>query len=153
MRAAVVVTTGSLLFHVSYAAGNAAAGFAVFLLTLCALYTLGMLLGSLFLFYGRDAWQLSSALQEPVYLLAGLYFPVRALGGFAGVAVSLLPLATGLDAMRQLLLPGSPQLVPIAAEVALLVAQTALFGALAGWALRVIENRARAQGRLIARWS
>ena len=34
-----------------------------------ALYALGMTMASLFLLYGREAWHLNNALQEPMYFL------------------------------------------------------------------------------------
>ena len=153
LRAAIVVVVGSLLFGVSYAGANLLGGALVFLLTLAGLYCLGMLLASLFLFYGREAWHLSSGMQEPVYLFSGLYFPVRALGGFAGAAVSLLPLAVGLDAMRQLLLPGSPAFISVTPECLILAAQTVVFATAARFALATVERRAREEGRLITRWA
>src|SRR5438128_1365834 len=53
---------------------------AVFVVTMVALYALGMTLSSLFLLYGREAWHLCNAMQEPVYFLSGQYFPIRTLG-------------------------------------------------------------------------
>ena len=44
-----------------------------------------------------------------VYFLTGLYFPIRTLGPWAFAAVSTVPLAIGLDAMRQLLLGRAPR--------------------------------------------
>src|SRR5206468_8795391 len=52
----------------------------VFLVTMFALYSLGMLLSSAFLLYGREAWHLCNALTEPVYFVSGMYFPLRTLG-------------------------------------------------------------------------
>ena len=49
----------------------------VFVLTLAALYGLGMMFASLFLLWGREAWHIVNLLQEPVYLLTGTNFPVR----------------------------------------------------------------------------
>jgi ABC-2 type transport system permease protein len=123
----------------------------VFVLTLAALYCLGMMLASLFLFYGREAWHLGNALQEPVYFLGGFYFPVRALGAYVAGAASLLPLTLGLDAMRQQLLPGGFSLIPAGLEASLVAAQVVLYAAGAHAALRYMEMRARRDARLIAR--
>ena len=151
LRAAAVVAVGSFAFHVRYATGALPPAAGVFVLTLAALYGLGMVLGSLFLFYGRDAWHLASAAQEPVYLLTGLYFPVRTLGGFAAVGASLIPMALGLDAMRQLLLPGTKQLLPVGAEVAALCVQLVAFALVARSSLLMMERLARRDGRLVSR--
>jgi len=119
---------------------------------LSALYCLGMLLASLFLFYGREAWHLSNAMQEPVNFLSGLYFPVHALGAYVGGAASLVPMTLGLDAMRQLLLPGTPVFIPAGTETLLVAIQVPVFAVLAGVSLRYMESRARRDGKLVTRW-
>jgi ABC-2 type transport system permease protein len=145
------VVVGTLLFGVHYAAGAILPAAGVFALTLAALYGLGTALASVFLFYGRDAWHIGTALQEPVYLLSGLYFPVRALGSFAAVGASVIPMTLGLDAMRQLLLPGGVVFLPLAAEVGILGAQCLVFAAAARSGLLVMERLARRDGRLVSR--
>ena len=52
---------------------------AVFVLTLTALYGMGMMFASVFLLLGREAWHLIGLAQEPVYLLSGMYFPIKSL--------------------------------------------------------------------------
>jgi len=152
IRAAAILLLGSLLFGISYAAAGTLPALGVFLLTLAALYCMGMLLASLFLFYGREAWHLSNAMQEPVNFLSGLYFPVHALGAYVGGAASLIPMTLGLDAMRQLLLPGTPVFIPAGTETLLVAAQVPIFALLAGVALRYLESRARKDGKLVTRW-
>jgi ABC-2 type transport system permease protein len=151
LRAAVVIVFGSIAFHVHYASGALLPGAGVFALTLACLYGMGMTLGSVFLFYGRDAWHMATAMQEPVYLLSGLYFPVRTLGGFAAIGAATIPMALGLDAMRQLLLPGSVQFLPIGVEVGILGVQLAVFGLAASMGLTLMERLARRDGRLVSR--
>ena len=79
----------------------------VFVLTLAALYGLGMVLASLFLVWGREAWHLTSCFTEPVYFVSGLNFPVGRLGLLGALSVAIIPLAVGLDAMRQLAFVGA----------------------------------------------
>ena len=125
----------------------------VFLLSLFALYSLGMWMASLFLLYGREAWHLANAFQEPVYLTSGLYFPLRALGGWSFTAFAIVPLSLGLDALRQLLLGELAQgLLPIRTEVILLAVSCVLFTALAVFSMRFMEERAKREGRLTLRW-
>lgn len=150
-RAAAVIAAGSLLFGVTYQLGGLVPALGIFLLTLAALYCLGILLASLFLFYGREAWHLSNGLQEPVYLLSGLFFPVRTLGAYVGGAASLIPLTLGLDAIRQLLLPQTPQFLSPLLETLALAVQTIAYAALAQAALQFMEARARRDARLILR--
>jgi ABC-2 type transport system permease protein len=149
LRAAVILIVGSLLFGVGYSLAGLLPALAVFALTLAALYGLGMLMASLFLFYGRDAENIGSALQEPIYLISGFYFPVKALGGYLGGASSLIPLTLGLDAMRQFLLPGTPAFIPLGWEVAVLAIQIPVYAVAARAALGVMEMRGRRDGRLI----
>jgi ABC-2 type transport system permease protein len=152
LRAGVILLVGSFLFGITYAAAGTLPALGVFVLTLSALYCLGMLLASLFLFYGREAWHLSNAMQEPVNFLSGLYFPVHALGAYLGGAASLVPMTLGLDAMRQLLLPDTPAFIPAGTETLLVAAQIPIFALLAGISLRYMESRARADGKLVTRW-
>jgi ABC-2 type transport system permease protein len=152
-RATFILIVTSILFGVTYTTAGILPALGVFLLTLSALYCLGMVLASLFLFYSREAWHLADAMQEPIYFLSGFYFPVRSLGAFLGGVGSLIPLGLGLDAMRQLLLPGAPAFISAGWEVLVLVGQTLLYGVLSQVALRYLEQRARHDARLMLRSS
>jgi ABC-2 type transport system permease protein len=154
-RAAVVLFVGAALYGVSFAVDQWLLLLCVFFLTMAALYGLGMVLASFFLLSGREAWHLSQGLQEPVYFVSGLNFPVAALGRLGALALATIPLATGLDAMRQLAFArglGPAPFLPPEAEAALLVAMTAFFLVLARFMLRTLERRARRDGRLTVRW-
>lgn len=125
----------------------------VFLASMGALYALGMTLSSLFLLYGREAWHLSNAFQEPVYFMSGLYFPLRTLGAFGLVVASVIPLGLGVDAMRQVLIgPAAHGVLPLEIEVGALVAFTAVFLVLARAALGYLERLSKREGRLTQRW-
>jgi ABC-2 type transport system permease protein len=154
-RAAVVLIVASTVYGVSFAVDQWVLLIGVFLLTLAALYGLGMVLASLFLMWGREAWHLTQLMIEPVYFVSGLNFPIARLGVLGSVAISLLPLAVGLDAMRQLAFADSAY--PIGTpgpevEAAILVGMTVVFLVLARWALSVLERRARREGALSVRW-
>jgi ABC-2 type transport system permease protein len=154
LRAIAVITIGTLLFHVSMTVQSVPVLLGVFVTTLVALYGLGMLLSSLFLLYGREAWHLSSLLQEPVSLVSGFYFPVRALGQVVAAAASILPITLGLDAMRQLLFPamlGDLRFLPAKVELGILAGLAVLFLLLARRALGFFEALARREGRLSVR--
>jgi ABC-2 type transport system permease protein len=154
LRAIAVITIGTLLFHVSMTVQNVPVLLGVFLTTLVALYGLGMLLSSLFLLFGREAWHLSNLLQEPVSLVSGFYFPVRALGQVVAAAASILPITLGLDAMRQLLFPamlGNLRFLPAEVELGILAGLAVLFLILARRALAYFEALARREGRLSVR--
>jgi ABC-2 type transport system permease protein len=153
-RAIVVIVMGSVLFNVQYAIDQWLLLGLVFALTLIALYGLGMLMASLFLFWGREAWHLANLFQEPVYFLGGLYAPIKVLGPLAALAIGLLPLAVGLDAIRQLTFTQVPDIgfLPPSVEAAILAVMAVVFLLLARVALGYFEYRARAEGRLMARW-
>jgi ABC-2 type transport system permease protein len=152
-RAAAVFIITSLLFRVGYQPGGIVPAIGVLVVTLAALYALGMLLASLFLFFGRGAWHALDGMQEPVYFLSGFYFPVHSLGAYLGGAASLIPLTLGLDAMRQLLLPNTPIFLSPGFEVLLLAIQIPLYLVAAQRSLRLSERLARRDARLTMRWT
>jgi ABC-2 type transport system permease protein len=154
LRAVAVLAVGTAVYGVTFSVSQWALLAVVFGLTLAALYGLGMMLAGLFLLWGREAFHLTQLLQEPVYFVSGLNFPVGRLGLLGGLAVGLIPLAVGLDAMRQLAFTGtggygtpSP-----AAEALILVVMTVVFVSAARWLLAALERLARREGRLTARW-
>ena len=153
MRAVLSLVLGLLLFRVDILPDHPWAALGVFLLTLGALYALGMCLASLFLMYGREVVHVANALQEPMYLVNGLYFPIRALGPWAFAAVSTLPLAIGLDAMRQLVL--GPELarglLPVPVETALLAGALVVNLCVAVLLLARLEREGKRTGALILR--
>lgn len=153
-RAVGVVVAGLLLFDVSFAPTSWPLLVLTFLLTMVALYGMGMLGSSVFLLFGREAWHLMTLCQEPVYLLSGFFFPVRALGKALALVATLLPLTLGLDAIRQNVSPEGREtaLLSIPIELLLLTILSALFLVLAQWSLAAMENRAKREGRLSLRW-
>lgn len=155
VRALIVLTIGAVLFDVRFEIAQWGLLLATFLLTLAALYGLGMMLASLFLAWGREAYHLTELAIEPIYFVSGLNFPVGRLGFVGSLAISILPLAVGLDAMRQLAFVDAPGLggtPPPAVETAILVVMTVVFIGAARWMLAALERRARRDGRLTSRW-
>lgn len=154
-RAIVVLAIATLLYQVQFAVDQWLLLFAVFVLTLSALYGLGMMLASLFLMWGREAYHLNQLLMEPVYFVSGLNFPVARLGFLGALALATIPLAVGLDAMRQLAFVGADFPVgtpPPEVEVLILIVMTVAFLLTSRWMLRTLERMARREGRLSVRW-
>lgn len=153
LRAGIILVLGTWLFQVPFAIASFSQLFAVFVLTLVALYGLGMLFASLFLLFGRDAWQVVGMLQEPVYFLAGFYFPVRSFGFAIAMTASLLPLTLGMDAMRQLMFASGPTLgfLSVPVEIGLLAVLSVVFVIAARHWLGVVERRAVREGTLTDR--
>jgi ABC-2 type transport system permease protein len=152
LRAGTILVAGVLIFGVPLQPTSWWALAGVFALTMLALYGLGMLFASVFLLWGREAWHAVNLLQEPVYLLSGLNFPVKVLGTAAASAAAVLPLTTGVDALRQLLFPGTEGLLPVGPEVAVLSVLAVGYIALARLALGYLERRAKREGKLTVRW-
>jgi ABC-2 type transport system permease protein len=151
-RAAVILVGGSLLFHIALPPERLLPAFGLFLLTLMAVYALGMILSSVFLLWGRSAWHTVTLFQEPVYLLSGFYFPVRFLGAAVGALAALLPITLGLDGIRQIFYGEAAHgFVPIAWIPPIEIALFALFLYLAHRALLLMETLGKREGRLTLR--
>ena len=153
-RALAVIGIGSLLYGVTYDVQQPFLLAGVFLITMIPLYGMGMLFASLFLLWGREAYHLAELLQEPIYFLGGVNFPLRAIGPVAGVVMATLPLGVGLDAMRQLAFAdsGVDGVLPVGTEVAILAVMGVIFIVGARLALGYLEHLARREGRLTLRW-
>jgi ABC-2 type transport system permease protein len=151
-RAIVILTGGVLLYHVPLPLDRALPALGLFLLTLAAVYSLGMILSSLFLLWGREAWYTATLFQEPIHLLSGFYFPVRALGAVTAGLASLLPITLGLDGIRQILYGKAAHgLLPLAVIPPLQVVLLVIFLYLAHRSLALMENLGKREGRLTLR--
>lgn len=153
LRSLVGVAIGVYVFHMQVAPFSPWILAGVFVLTMVALYALGMCLSSMFLLYGREAWHTANALQEPVYFLSGLYFPIRSLGTFGAVVAGILPLTLGADAIRQVLLGRAAKpLLPLPWEALGLAGFAVLFLWLARVLMAHLEALSKREGRLTQRW-
>ncbi|HRN49807.1 MAG TPA: ABC transporter permease [Anaerolineales bacterium] len=150
LRALVITLAGSLLFDVNFEVSNYALLFAVFMLTMVALYGMGMMTASLFLLLNREAWHYANLAQEPVYLASGFYFPIKSLNFWVAAGASIIPLTLGLDAMRQLSFRGGVELgfLPVQTELLVLGVLSIVFLAGARWLLGYMERLAVREGRL-----
>jgi hypothetical protein len=93
--------------------------------------------------------------QEPVFLAAGFFFPIRpVIGRWALVTAALIPLAFGLDAIRQLTLEVAPRevLLSVPTEAAVLACMAAVFITASHFGLRHMENVAKREGKLTLKW-
>jgi len=153
IRALVILVIGNLLFHVSYTITSFWALFLVFVLTMVALYGMGMMLSSLFLLFIREAWHSANLLQAPVMLFSGFYFPVSAFNFWIAAAASIIPLTLGMDAIRQLVFPSAARLgfLSVAVELTALGILSIFFLAAAFFSLRRMERLAIKYGRITDR--
>ncbi len=150
IRAIAIILLGGLLFQVQYAIASLSQLLVVFSLTMIALYGMGMMAASLFLFFSREAWHIANLVSDPVYLVSGFYFPIKSFNFWLAATASLIPLTLGLDAMRQLIFASGPSLgfIDVRIEIGALVILSILFVAGARWLLTRMEWLAVQEGRL-----
>jgi ABC-2 type transport system permease protein len=157
LRAGTIAVVGTVVFGVQFSTSQWGFALLVFLITMFALYGLGMLLSSLFLMWGREAWQVSLALQEPVFFLSGINFPLNrlfnAVSGVLIFASAIVPISFGLDALRQLFFPGQIDGVfsPMV-EMLVLFGMGVVFVVAAYLMLKRMEWLAKVEARLSLRW-
>ena len=157
LRAGVIALIGTILYNVQFDGSQWGFALLVFVVTMFALYGLGMMLSSVFLMWGREAWQVSLALTEPVFFLSGMNFPLSKLfstiPGVISVFSAAIPVSLGLDALRQLLFPG--QITGVfspTVELAILSVLGIIFVVAAYLLLKRMEWLAKVEARLSLRW-
>lgn len=150
IRATGVILLGSLLFHVQYQLQNLTSLVSIFMLSMIALYGMGMMTASIFLLLSREAWHIANLAQEPVFLISGFYFPMKFLPFWVSVVASVIPLTLGLDAMRQLIFASGPSLgfIDIKTEALILAGLGILFITGARLLLAYMERLAIREGRI-----
>ncbi|MGD2247774.1 MAG: ABC transporter permease [Candidatus Methanofastidiosia archaeon] len=154
VRSISVLLIGIFIFKVEFIITSIWLLIAIFLITLFALYGMGMFFASLFLMWGREAWHINMLLQEPVYFLSGQSFPVKALGSVSAFAC-IIPFTLGLDAMRQLTFPSMAEkwgLLPAELEFFILVIMSIFLIWFARLSLNHMERLGREKGTLTMRW-
>src|SRR5207249_1363580 len=162
MRAISTLVAGVLVFGVIFQVASPLMLLAVFFATLIALYGLGMMFASLYLLWGREAWNLSALMEEPIFFSSGFYFPLGGLlripgwGPAIAIAGSFIPASLGLDALRQLTLGSTAfgsnfWIFDVTTELEILVGMAVLFLILARYCLAYLETLAKREGKLTSR--
>ena len=150
IRATGVILLGSLLFNVQYSIQNGFFLAVTFLLSMVALYGMGMMTASVFLLQGREAWHIANLAQEPVFLVSGFYFPLKFMPFWVSAVASAIPLTLGLDAMRQLIFASGPTLgfLDVTLEAKILAGLSVIFLIGAKLMLDHMEKLALREGRI-----
>ena len=162
VRALTTLVVGIVVFGVILTVVNPLLLLAVFFVTLIALYGMGMMFASLYLLWGREAWNLSALMEEPIFFTSGFYFPAGGFGRIGGwgpyvlAAAAAVPATLGLDAMRQLVTPGAWGgtlwiLPSVNTELGILLVLAVAFLILARYCLAYLEHLAKREGRLTSR--
>src|SRR5437867_8081144 len=151
--AVMVAVVGWLVFHPPINPAWPTA-IATFVITLASLYALGMTLSSLYLVYGREAESFNDALQEPVQLLSGVYFPVYSpvIPLAVQAVASVIPLTIGMDALRRTLFLNNPADVNLVyTELLVLGIMAAILLVVSSKSLKALEERGRRVGSIAVR--
>jgi len=150
LRAVAVTLFGTFAFSVKFEVVSYLQLFAVFTLTMIALYGMGMMMASAFLLFGREAWHIANLAQEPIFLASGFYFPIKFLPFWAAAGASLLPLTLGMDAMRQLVFSSEFPIgfLDVATEIWILAGLSVLFLVASKYLLAYVEKLAVREGRI-----
>ncbi len=162
VRAIATLVAGVVVFGVVFQVADPLMLLAVFFVTLVALYGMGMMFASLYLLWGREAWNLSALMEEPIFFSSGFYFPMGGLfripgwGSAVALAGSIVPAGLGLDAMRQLTLGptafgGQLWVLSAPVELEVLVVLAVVFLILARYCLAYLETLAKREGKLTSR--
>lgn len=153
LRALAIILLGTLFFKVQFVIGSFVLLFLTFIITMVALYGMGMMTSSLFLLLNREAWHLANLAQEPVYLISGFYFPIRSFNFWLALGASIIPLTLGLDAMRQLVFPVETSLgfLSVPLELGILAVLGVLFLIGARRLLAYMERLSIREGKLTDR--
>ena len=154
IRALSILFIGVTLFPINLVIGDIYALIIIFVLSITALYGMGILFASLFLLYGREATHIADVLQEPIYVLSGMYYPVLSSKFFPftiKLLASAIPLTLGIDGMRQILVLGGDLSSVIPHIVGLLILVSILLP-FSYFALQKMEAISKREGRLTLRW-
>ena len=152
-RALIIYVASRFLFHIQFHVVQPWLALSAFLMTLAALYGMGMALSSLFFMAGRGLYYGIPAIFEPVVFLGGFYFPLNRLGLIVGSAsAALIPTSLGLDALRQTMF-NSRQIGFLAPELELaaLTVMAVVFVWVSIYTVRKLEELGRVHGKLITR--
>lgn len=155
LRAGSTLVVGVIVFGVALSLAAPLMVIAVFVATMIALYGMGMMLASLYLLFGREAYNMSNLMTEPIYLVSGFYFPVKSLGFWTAAGASLIPITLGLDALRQLFYPSTGAqygFLSTGIELVILCALCFVFIILSKVSLDYMERLGKTTGRLTLRW-
>lgn len=154
LRASSILLIGTLVFPIKLSLVDPLALLIIFGLGIAALYGMGMLFASLFLLYGREASHIADLLQEPIFLLSGLYYPIfnnRFIPNIVKVFATLIPLTLAIDGLRILLILNGNIHDVMFHVVGLSILSTILI-ILAHYALKRLEYISKREGRLTLRW-
>ncbi|MGQ9479457.1 MAG: ABC transporter permease [Thermoproteota archaeon] len=151
VRAVATLILGIIIFRARFNPNGVFPTLIVFILTIFALYSLGMCFASLFLKLGRSGWRLTALMEEPVMFLSGQYYPIKVLPVILQAVASLIPITIGIDGVRQSLILGA-SLFDLRIHLALLSVIGVSMFLLSYNVLKWMERKGKEDGSLTMRW-
>lgn len=151
IRALAIIIIGVFVFNAYFNPAGVPGAILIFILTLAALYSLGLSLASIYLMYARSGWRANELLSEPMMFISGIYYPITTFPLLLQVVASLFPLAIGIDGIRKCLIYGL-SISDLTWHILLLIIMTIVLLWIGLRILKYMELRARREGRLILRW-
>ncbi len=154
VRTIAILIFGIFVFDIDFYVTSYPMLVLVFGLTLTSLFSLGAAASSVFFLTGRAGIKINIVLMEPIWLLSGVYFPVKHLGFVVGIIASAIPLTLGLDGVRQLILKNGDTFgfLPLGKEITILFAMTVVFTLLAFWLITFMEEKGKKGGLITLKW-
>lgn len=146
LRVVFTLAVGWLLFGVDFGSANWPGAILVLMLTVFSFSFLGIFSASIVLAFKR-ADPSSWLVQGLSYLLGGVYYPVSVLPDWGQWLANVLPITHALEAMRKLLLLGTP-LDEVAGSLLGLVVFSAVAGPLSIASFLLALRRVKREGSL-----
>ncbi len=151
LRSIAVIILGVVVFKAEFNVDYLPLAILIFILTLVALYGVGLALSGLHIVYGRMGVRINELLDEPIMFLSGQYYPISTFPMALQYIAGLIPLAIGLDGVRRALL-FSEGIDVLWLHLLILFILMIVFYPLGLRILNKIVERGRKDGRLILRW-
>lgn len=151
LRSVAVIFLGVVIFNAKFNIEFLPLAILIFILTLVALYGVGLALSGLHIIYGRMGVHINEVLDEPIMFLSGQYYPISTFPTALQYIAALIPLTIGLDGVRRILL-FNEGLQTLWLHIVLLFILTIVFYPLGLKILNKIVEKGRRDGRLILRW-
>jgi len=154
VRTVMILLVGFFFFGISFQVTSPLLAATTFLLTLTALFSMGMAASSIYFMVGRAGIKFNIILMEPIYLLSGVFFPMKNLGRTIAIISSVIPLSLGLDAIRQLVLPEGRQLGFLSPELEaiILFCMSIIFTIVSVKLMGFMERLGKREGRMTLKW-
>jgi ABC-2 type transport system permease protein len=146
LRVIFTLAVGWALFGVNFAQANWPGAILILVLTIFSFSFLGILSAGVVLAFKR-ADPSSWLVQGLSYLLGGVYYPVAVLPEWGQTLANILPITHALEAMRKLLLLGSP-LSEVTGSILGLLIFTAVAGPLSIGVFLLALRRVKREGSL-----